>query len=190
MQERNEGREERRMQEGGTSLEEYFTEEDLEKERFKAFRAEILPGIGGGKRDMTKEEIKQMLRDAEDMDEQIRSKEREIEAMKELAQSIHSPQLGRIPASKGCATSYVDEAVSEYVDAERKLEQEKQALIRKKQMIYHIIEAIPNLKYRRVLRYRYLEGCCWKVVADKVGCGVDNVFYLHRKAIESIVTKT
>ena len=139
---------------------------------------------------MTKEEIKQMLRDAEDMDEQIRSKEREIEAMKKLAQSLHSPQLDKVPGSKGFVTSYVDEAVSEYVNEEHKLEQEKKALIRKKQMIYHIIETIPNLNYRRVLRYRYLEGYCWKDIADKFGCGVDNVFYLHRKAIESIAVKT
>lgn len=136
---------------------------------------------------MTKEEIRQLLSDAEDMDDQIRSKEREIEAMKELAKSIHSPRLGGVTSSTGYATSYVDKAVCEYVDAERKLEQEHQELIRKKQMIYRIIETIPNLKYRKVLRYRYLEGCCWKDVADKIGCGVDNVYYLHRKAIDSIL---
>ena len=92
-----------------------------------------------------------------------------------------------MPASKGSCTSYVEKAVSQYVDEERKLEREKMELILKKQMIYRMIETVPNIKHRQVLRFRYLKGYCWKDIADELGCGIDNVYTLHRKAIDSIL---
>ena len=136
---------------------------------------------------MTREEVKQLLSDISDMDNQIRSKELEIEMMKELAQSVHSSQMGSVPASKGSGNSYVEKAVIRYVDEERKLERERQELILKKQMIYRLIESVPNKKYRQVLRFRYLKGYCWKDIAEEVGCGIDNVYTIHRKAIDSIL---
>ena len=136
---------------------------------------------------MTREDVKRLLMDIRDMDEQIHSKELQIETMKELACSISSPKLDGMPASKGASTSYVEKAVSQYVDEERKLEREKMELILKKQMIYQMIESVPNIKHRQVLRLRYLKGYCWKDIADELGCGIDNVYTLHRKAIDSIL---
>ena len=136
---------------------------------------------------MTREDVKQLLMDIRDLDEQIHSKELQIETMKELARSISSPKLDGMPASKRSCTSHVEKSVSQYVDEERKLEQEKMKLLLKKQMIYQMIESVQNIKYRQLLRFRYLKGYCWKDIADELGCGIDNVYTLHRKAIDSIL---
>ena len=49
---------------------------------------------------MTREDVKRLLMDIRDMDEQIHSKELQIETMKELACSISSPRIDGMPGSR------------------------------------------------------------------------------------------
>ena len=135
---------------------------------------------------MTRSEIRQLFKDAADLDDRIHDKECEIANLKEMARSISALQISGMPKTTGYKESYIDKSVCNYTVEEQKLEMEKQELLRKKQLIYQLLNSLQSRKQRQVLRLRYLEGYTWKEVAEQLKCGLDNAYALHRKALDNI----
>lgn len=50
--------------------------------------------------------------------------------------------------------------------------------------LYDKIEAIEDEQEKRLLKYRYIRGYRWEVIADKMGYSVRQVFNIHNKAIK------
>lgn len=49
--------------------------------------------------------------------------------------------------------------------------------------LYDKIEAMEDEQEKRLLKYRYIRGCRWEDIADKMGYSVRQVFNIHSKAI-------
>lgn len=52
--------------------------------------------------------------------------------------------------------------------------------------LYDKIEALEDEQEKRLLKYRYIRGYRWEVIADKMGYSVRQVFNIHNKAIYSV----
>lgn len=52
--------------------------------------------------------------------------------------------------------------------------------------LYDKIEAMEDEQEKRLLKYRYIRGYRWEVIADKMGYSVRQVFNIHNKALARI----
>lgn len=50
--------------------------------------------------------------------------------------------------------------------------------------LYDKVETLEDEQEKRLLKYRYIRGYRWEVIADKMGYSVRQVFNIHNKAIE------
>lgn len=55
--------------------------------------------------------------------------------------------------------------------------------------LYDKIEDLEDEQEKRLLKYRYIRGYTWDVIADKIGYSVRQVFNIHQKALRSLVIK-
>ena len=74
---------------------------------------------------MTRSEIRQLFKDAVDLDDRIHDKECEIANLKEMARSVSALQISGMPKATGYKESYIDKSVCNYTVEEQKLEMEK-----------------------------------------------------------------
>lgn len=52
--------------------------------------------------------------------------------------------------------------------------------------LYDKIETLEDEQEKRLLKYRYIRGYTWEVIADKMGYSVRQIFNLNNKAINDI----
>ncbi|MGL6217740.1 MAG: hypothetical protein ACRC36_06865 [Lacrimispora sphenoides] len=55
-------------------------------------------------------------------------------------------------------------------------------------VMYDKIEALEDEQEKRLLKYRYLRGYRWEVIAEKMGYSVRQVFNIHKKAIHGFIS--
>ena len=60
-------------------------------------------------------------------------------------------------------------------------------LVNLKQEVVGVINAINNPEQRMVLELRYLSFKTWDEIAEDMHYGIDNIFKLHKKALEAVV---
>lgn len=53
--------------------------------------------------------------------------------------------------------------------------------------LYDKIEALEDEQEKRLLKYRYIRGYRWEVIAEKMGYSIRQVFNIHNKALHNIV---
>ena len=53
-------------------------------------------------------------------------------------------------------------------------------------VLYDKIESMEDEQEKRLIKYRYMCGYRWEVIADKMGYSVRQVFNIHNKALGSI----
>ena len=66
----------------------------------------------------------------------------------------------------------INEKIDEFVDLQRE--------------IMHVIDKVPNSKYRSILTYRYLTFLEWESIALKMRYTTNHVHRLHRKALDVV----
>lgn len=52
--------------------------------------------------------------------------------------------------------------------------------------LYDKIEAMEDEQEKRLLKYRYIRGYRWEVIADKMGYSVRQIFNIHNKILYGI----
>lgn len=52
--------------------------------------------------------------------------------------------------------------------------------------LYDKIETLEDEQEKRLLKYRYIRGYTWDVIADKMGYSVRQVFNIHSKALKTL----
>lgn len=70
----------------------------------------------------------------------------------------------------------INEKIDEFVDLQRE--------------IMHVIDKVPNSKYRSLLTYRYLNFQEWELIALEMGCSAKHIYKLHREALDKIAELT
>ncbi len=84
--------------------------------------------------------------------------------------------------------------VSEMTETLKKeMKEEKVRLCRRtSEMLHHKkeieekIDALPNGNHALLLRYRYIDGCNWEEIAEKMSYSCRTIHYMHKKALLGI----
>ena len=59
-------------------------------------------------------------------------------------------------------------------------------MLRHKQEIEEKIDALPNWNHALLLRYRYIDGCSWEEISEKMSYSCRSLHYMHKKALLGI----
>lgn len=97
------------------------------------------------------------------------------------AEAVHSPVISDMP--KGRGTREWTDTVHELVDLCRTLDTEIRQLCRVKREVAEAIEAVEDVRLRRILELRYRSYMTWEQIADETGYDLRYVYKLHGRAL-------
>lgn len=140
---------------------------------------------------MTAEEY---LSQAKYIDLLIDSHINEVEQLRRLSDSLPSLDLSKERIKGGPEVqSRMTEIVNKYIDLQAKINLEIDEYVDLKEEIRGVIEAVPDMRHRTLLRHRYLvkkkDGtyCTLDEIAEKMNYSADHIRHLHRKALGDVI---
>lgn len=80
----------------------------------------------------------------------------------------------------------MEDAIIKIIDLESEINQDMIQLVELKKDIIGRIKAVESTELQTVLELRYLSYMRWEEIAIELGYGIDNVFRLHRNALDEI----
>ncbi|WP_049945143.1 DUF1492 domain-containing protein [Butyrivibrio sp. AC2005] len=80
----------------------------------------------------------------------------------------------------------MEDVIVKIIDLENEINSEIDELVDLKAKIMTVIKTIDNLEYQTLLELRYLCYKPWEQIAIDMGYSVNNIFKMHKKAIEMI----
>jgi DNA-directed RNA polymerase specialized sigma subunit len=126
---------------------------------------------------------KEYLRQSIRLDKRIAADRREIDRLKELADSIQSSDSTQDRVQSGRVSDSTGETATKIADLKATINDEIGCLIDLKTEIRERINEMPDDDLRLVLQERYLNLLTWKKIAAGMKYSVRNVIYLHGKAL-------
>ncbi len=131
------------------------------------------------------QEAKNYLSQAFGLKQRIESKMGQIEDLHDLAlkASVAYSDMPKNPNKDG---SRMEDAVVKMIDLESEISQDMIRLVELKQDIIRSIKAVGSAELQTILELRYLSYMRWEEIAIELGYGIDNVFRLHRNALDEI----
>ena len=130
---------------------------------------------------------KEYLEQAYRLDQRIRSDIEEIERLREMASSISSPGFEeRHNPNRPTEAPFV-RCVIRVMEMEEKINCEVERLMALKEQMRKVIDALPDIDERMVIRYRYVHGRTWEEIGDELHAGASSVRRWHDNALLHIV---
>lgn len=130
---------------------------------------------------------KEYLSQAYRLDQRINSNIEEVSRLREMASSISSPSWGeKVQASRNTEAPFV-RCLEKIVDLENTINAEIDTLVCLKKQIRTVIEAVPNLDERLVLRYRYIHNCTWEQIGNELCADARTIRRWHGEALLKVV---
>ena len=80
----------------------------------------------------------------------------------------------------------MEDAIIKIIDLESEINQDMIQLVELKKDIIGRIKAVESTELQTVLELRYLSYMRWEEIAIELGYGIDNIFRLHRNALDEI----
>ena len=129
---------------------------------------------------------KDYLRQAFWLDRRIASDINEMKELRELAESVSSPQLEeRVQTSRSTSAPFV-RSIEKIIDLEAKIADEVDTLVDMKADIRELIDKVDDHDQRMLLRYRYIHFHTWEEISAEMNYGLRWVYILHGRALESV----
>ena len=128
---------------------------------------------------------KDFLNQAYLLDQRIRSKSEQIEALNELATSCSAVLTG-MPRNPSKSTSPMANAVDKIIDLENEIGHDMDRLVEIKKEIFAVIKAVDDVVLRTLLEKRYLCGETWEEITISLNCNRRWTFRLHDRALEKV----
>lgn len=128
---------------------------------------------------------KEYLQQAYHLDQKIVSKQRQIEALREIATNC-SPNMTGMPRNPSPSRSPMADAISKLVDIESELKTELAHLLQLKVEALTVIRRVETDEYKLLLEKRYLCYESWDDIALDLNCSVSWTLKLHRKALRAV----
>ena len=128
---------------------------------------------------------KEYLGQAYRIDQRINLKMEQVASLRALATKA-TATYSDMPKGYGNVHSG-ENVIVKIIDLENQMNEDVDELVNLKQEVVGAINAIPHPEQRLVLELRYLSFKTWDEIAEEMGYGVDNVFKLHKKALNSLV---
>ena len=91
-----------------------------------------------------------------------------------------------MPKSPNRDGSRMEGAIIKIIDLENEINQDMMKLVELKKDIIRRIKAVESTELQTILELRYLSYMRWEEIAIELGYGIDNVFRLHRNALDEI----
>ena len=128
---------------------------------------------------------KEYLGQAYRIDQRINLKMEQVASLRALATKA-TATYSDMPKGYGNVHSG-ENVIVKIIELENQMNADVDELVNLKQEVVGAINAIPHPEQRLVLELRYLSFKTWDEIAEEMGYGVDNVFKLHKKALNSLV---
>ena len=128
---------------------------------------------------------KEYLSQAYQIDKRIRLKLEQVDSLSDLSTRASSTITGMPrPASRNIHK--MEDVIVKMTDLEDEIQEDISRLVDLKREINDCIASVPNERCRFLLESRYLSFRQWPDIADDMACSMDNVFKLHKKALEEV----
>ncbi len=136
---------------------------------------------------MNKHQIaaKKYLSQAFGLNQRIESKLGQIEELHELATKA-TVTYSDMPKNPNHGGSRMEDAIIKIIDLESEINRDMIQLVELKKDIIDRIKAVESTELQTVLELRYLSYMRWEEIAIELGYGIDNIFRLHRNALDEI----
>ena len=134
---------------------------------------------------MTKKEFLNQYLNAE---KEIGIKLDQIARLRELSTKI--TQTLTPDKVKSNSENRLESSVSKIVDIEREIGASIDQLERTRLQVESVINSVPNVNQRNVLRLRYISGMKWEQIAVKLNYDYRWVLRLHGKALNKIAIES
>ena len=131
------------------------------------------------------QEAKKYLSQAFGLNQRIESKLGQIEDLHDLATKA-TVTYSDMPKSPNRDGSRMEDATIKIIDLENEINQDMMKLVELKKDIIRRIKAVESVELQTILELRYLSYMRWEEIAIELGYGIDNVFRLHRNALDEI----
>ena len=128
---------------------------------------------------------KKYLSQAFGLNQRIESKLGQIEELHDLATKA-TVTYSDMPKNPNRGHSRMEDCICKIIDLESEINQDMIQLVELKKDIIGRINAVESTELQTVLELRYLSYMRWEEIAIELGYGIDNVFRLHRNALDEI----
>lgn len=128
---------------------------------------------------------KKYLSQAFGLNQRIESKLGQIEELHDLATKA-TMTYSDMPKNPNRGHSRMEDCICKIIDLESEINQDMIQLVELKKDIIGRIKAVESTELQTVLELRYLSYMRWEEIAIELGYGIDNVFRLHRNALDEI----
>lgn len=136
---------------------------------------------------MNKQQIatKNYLMRAYRVDQRIENKMEQIANLHDLATKA-TVTYSDMPKSKRYG-SRIEDAVIKIIELENEINKDVLELVAIKAQIMDSIKAVQDPELQLLLELRYLNYVSWEQIALKLNFSIDNVFKLHKKALDAVI---
>ena len=131
------------------------------------------------------QEAKKYLSQAFGLNQRIESKLGQIEDLHDLATKA-TVTYSDMPRNPNKGHSRLEDAVIQIIELETEINQDMIKLVELKKDIIRRVKAVESAELQTILELRYLSYMRWEEIAIELGYGIDNVFRLHRNALDEI----
>ena len=119
------------------------------------------------------------------LDQRINSKIEQVRSLNELAAKCTST-ITDMPGNPNKGKDSIGDIIAKIVDLQEEINRDIDALVDLKAEIYSVIRAIDNVECQTLLELRYLSFMRWEEIAVQLNYGMENVYRLHRKALNLV----
>lgn len=128
---------------------------------------------------------KKYLSQAFGLNQRIESKIDQIAVLNDLATKA-TVTYSDMPKSPNRDGSRMEYAIIKIIDLESEINKDMMKLVELKKDIIRRVKAVESAELQTILELRYLSYMRWEEIAIELGYGIDNVYHLHRKALDEI----
>ena len=126
---------------------------------------------------------KEYLGQAYRIDQRINSKIEQVSALNNMAIKATST-ISDMPGSATRNIHRMEDVIVKIINLQNEINADIDELVDFKAEVMSVIKSIDNLEYQTLLELRYLCFKPWEQIAIELGYSINNVFKMHRKAIE------
>lgn len=126
---------------------------------------------------------KEYLSQAYRIDQRINSKIEQVSALNNMATKATST-ITDMPGSATRNIHRMEDVIAKIIDMQAEINADIDTLVDLKGEIMDVIKGIDNIEYQTLLELRYLCYKPWEQIAIEMGYSINNVFKMHRKALE------
>ena len=119
------------------------------------------------------------------LDQRINSKIEQMRSLNDLAAKCTSTITG-MPGNPNRGKDSIGDIIAKIVDLQEEINRDIDALVDLKAEIYSVIRAIDNVECQTLLELRYLSFMRWEEIAVQLNYGMENIYRLHRKALNLV----